>query len=63
MIRTLAIKIDVFLACLAVTMSDDQADGSGVRQSHHGNHAAVAAVLSVNMEVTLVKDACGDLVG
>lgn len=38
-------------------MSDNQADSGGVWQSHHGNHAVVAAVLSVDMEVTLVEDA------
>lgn len=37
-------------------MSDNQADGGGVGQRHHGNDAVVAAVLSVNMEVTLVED-------
>lgn len=42
---------------LAVTVSDNQADGGGVGQCHHGNDAVVAAVLSVNMEVTLVEDA------
>lgn len=38
-------------------MSDNQADGGGVGQRHHGNHAVVAAVLPVNVEVTLVEDA------
>lgn len=38
-------------------MSDNQADGGGVGQCHHGNHAVVATVLPVNMEVTLVGDA------
>lgn len=42
---------------LAVTVSDNEADGGGVGQGHHGNHAVVAAVLSVDMEVALVEDA------
>lgn len=42
-------------------MSNDQADSGGVGQSHHGNHAVVTAVLSVDMEVTLVEDAHQDL--
>lgn len=42
-------------------MSDNQADGGGVRQSHHGNHAVVAAVLSVDMEVALVDNTRQDL--
>ena len=39
-------------------MSDDQADSSGLRQSHHGNDAVLTTVLSMNVKVALGKNTC-----
>lgn len=38
-----------------ITMSDDQADSSGLRQSQHGNDAVPTTVLSMNVKVALGK--------
>lgn len=39
--------------CSTDTVSDDHADCSGFRQSHHGDDSVVAAVLSVDVKVAL----------
>lgn len=39
--------------CSTDTVSDDHADCSGFRQSHHGDDTVVAAVLSMDVKVAL----------
>lgn len=37
-------------------MSDDQTNGSGLRQSHHGNYSVVTAMFSMDVKVALITN-------